>query len=187
MAKKISAVLLIVLSISLTAGCGLIGYDVQERGTSPVVITAPPDTQEPQATPEPEQTPAVTPTPSPTPTPQPTDLPTIIGQHLDSIPALILTERVTAGTAAPDQTFAVALEEDVSTGYLWQWQGEDPGVANVLDTHWQPMSVDSGVGGPGIHIWAFQIGEPGAYTLDFTLIAPDGGVGDVQSVTVTVE
>lgn len=114
------------------------------------------------------------------------DLPTVIGRHLGSVPDLILTEDMTTGAVEPDEVFAVALEENVSTGYLWRWEEGDPAVENVLDTRWQPESEEM-VGAPGTHIWAFRIGEPGEYALDFTLVAPDGGVGNVQSVTVTVE
>jgi|GEM_PF-5317321 len=187
MRKRIILCVLTVLLISLAAGCGQIGYDVQDRETSPMVITAPPDTPEPQATPAVEASPAPSVTPSPSPTPEPLDLPAIVGQYLGGVPALILTEGVTAGTAAPGETFAVALEENTSTGYLWRWEMGDPAVTGVLDTHYQPETEDAMVGVPGTHIWGFTISEPGEYTLDFTLVAPDGGVGNVQSMTVTVE
>lgn len=193
MYKKIGIYVLAVCVLGLTAGCGLIGYDVQEGETPSVVITAPPDTSQSQETPEPEQTPSDTPSPSPspspssTPTPGPIDMPTFIAQRLGSVPDLILTEGVTSGTVAPNKAFAVALEEDVSTGYLWQWDAEDSAIASVLDTRYQPESEDSEAGAPGTHIWAFKISETGEYTLDFTLVAPDGGVGNVQSMTVTVE
>jgi len=113
-------------------------------------------------------------------------MPTFIARRLGSVPALILTQGVSAGTADPDETFVVALTEDVSTGYLWRWEMRESSAVNVLDTQYQPETEDT-AGVPGTHIWAFQISEPGEHTLDFTLIAPDGGVGNVQSITVTVE
>lgn len=189
MNKKLIVCFIAAALMGLMTGCSLIGYDVQERETPSAVITAPPDTSQPQETFEPEQTPSATPaqspTPSPTPTPEPIDLPTFIAQHLGSVPDLILTGSVSTGTAGADETFAVALEEDISTGYLWQWEMGDSEVTDVLDTRYQPESEEADV--PGTHIWAFKIGEPGEYTLDFTLVAPDGGVGNVQSMTVTVE
>ena len=194
MYKKAAVYLLAaLLSMGLMSGCSLIGYDVQDRETVPPESAPPADTPEPTPTPAPEPTPtpsvtpSPTPTPTPTPTPEPVDLPTVVGQHLGGVPSLIMTESVTAGTTAPDKTFAVALEENTSTGYLWRWEEGDPAVSNILDTHWEPESDDSAAGVPGVHIWAFRVSEPGEYTLDFTLVSPDGGVGNIRSMTVTVE
>lgn len=191
MYKKIGVcVLAVILAVGILSGCAK-----RDNPPTPGPEEMPPVAETPGAseetpveTPEPEPAPTATPepTPTPTPTPEPKDLPAVLGERLGSAPALILGEDAVSGTVAAGEVFAVALEEDISTGYLWRWEEPvDYDIESRLDTRYEPDAETTDM--PAMHLWAFRVSEPGMYTLEFTLVAPDGGAGDVKSFTVTVE
>ncbi len=78
------------------------------------------------------------------------------------------------------QTFAVKLEENATTGYIWHYTIDNQGIINFLDDGSEIINPQL-IGGPSVHYWNFKAKKEGTTTLTFSLYR------DFEGAEVTLE
>lgn len=72
--------------------------------------------------------------------------------------------------AVAGESFGVALDEPVSSGYRWEVEASDSGLELVAETFEPPPGGE--VGGTGVRRFTFRAREPGTYGLTLRLRRP---------------
>lgn len=108
----------------------------------------------------------------------------IISGYFDGeFPHKVLTREDTTVTVEKDWAFAIALDENASTGYIWEYTA--PEALESVGDGVQRTSDMPGAG--GIHYYGFKSMEPGTYTIEFNLIRPDGEIEETVTFTATIQ
>lgn len=109
---------------------------------------------------------------------------TVSGLFDGEFPSVIISDNSKVAEIKKDLTFAIALDENPSTGYMWNIKENDE--FEVIGDGFIGIKTDELlVGSGGTHYYGIKALISGEFKVEFELIAPSGNVEDTMIFDIT--
>lgn len=109
----------------------------------------------------------------------------ISGYFDGEFPTIILNSEEAIANIAADELLVIALEENPSTGYHWEFEEKEE-IKTVKDTWISDSKEENIVGSGGIHYYGFKVAQVGQYTLEATLKSPAGETQETKIFEINI-
>ncbi len=96
-------------------------------------------------------------------------------------------ERDTIEYGKDNKSFSIAIEENPTTGYRWNFEIADKGIVKLSDDDFIAPENNGMAGAPGTRVFTFDAAAPGKTTIVFSYERSwEQGAADTLTVTVEV-